>query len=149
MTEQEIIQAVEDYFNEMLSKDADYLDNVTDSWIYDAEDWFLNLLSQKDIKRFVLKKKECDYQEELVDLVHIFREIALKRFDELYDEKYGERDALFELNRILCDIKQINKTFERIKLKKFDAYNNAVSGQFEELVKNLQLLELRMIKLNH
>lgn len=49
MTEQEIIQSVEDYFNEMLAKDADYLDHVTDSWIYDAEQWFLNLLRQKGI----------------------------------------------------------------------------------------------------
>ena len=148
MTEQEIIQAVEDYFNEMLSKDADYLDNVTDSWIYDAEDWFLNRLEKDGIKIFT-NDAECEYTKEAEELNGIFWEIARKRFDELYDERYGERDALFELNRILCDIKQINKTFERIKLKKFDAYNNAASGQFEELVKNLQLLELRMIKLNH
>ena len=143
MIEQEIKQTVEDYFNEMLAKDADYLDLVTDSWIYDAEDWFLNLLSQKGTNRFILNKKECDYQEELVDLVHIFREIALKRFEELYDEKYGERDSLYELYKIVCDVKQMNKTFERVKhhFKKFNAYTNAISGQFEELVKNLQLLD--------
>lgn len=148
MKEQEIIQAVEDYFNEMLSKDADYLDNVTDSWIYDAEDWFLNRLEKDGIKIFA-NDAECEYTKEAEELYGIFWEIARKRFAELYDERYGERDALLELNRILCDIKQINKTFERVKLKKFDAYNNAVSGQFEELVKNLQLLEMRMIRLNH
>ena len=46
MTEQEIIQVVDDYFKEMLSKDADYFDNATKSWIYDAENWFLNRLKK-------------------------------------------------------------------------------------------------------
>ena len=140
MTEHEIKQAVEDYFNEMLAKDADYLDNVTDSWIYDAEDWFLKRLEDKGIKIF-----DSDYEftkgtEELVD---IFEEIARKRFDELCDEKYAKRDALFELDRIMCDIKQINKTFIRIKhhFNKFNAYTDAVTYQFEELEKGIKLLD--------
>lgn len=139
MTEQKIKQAVEDYFNEMLSKDADYLDHVTDSWIYDAEEWFLKLLRQEGIKIFT----NDEYTKETEKLVWDFRGIALKRYDELYDEKYGERDSLFELYKIVCDVKQMNKTFERVKhhFKKFDAYTNAVTEQFEELVKNLQLLD--------
>ena len=144
MKEKEIIQAVEEYFNEMLSKDADYFDHITDSWIYDAEDWFLNLLNKKGIKRFILKKKECDYQEEvIIDLAHVFWRIALERKDELYDEKYGKRDALFKLDKMVCNIKQMNKTFERVKhhFKKFNAYTNAVTEQFEKLIKNLQLLD--------
>lgn len=143
MTEQEIKEAVEEYFNEMHSKDSDYLDHVTDSWIYDAEDWFLNLLSEKGIKRFILKKKECDYQEEvIIDLVNVFREIAIERFDKLYDEKYGERDALFELDRMVCDVALLNKTFKRVKhhFKKFNVYTDTVSEQFEELAKNIRLL---------
>lgn len=143
MTEQEIKEAVEEYFNEMHSKDSDYLDHVTDSWICDAEDWFLNLLSEKGIKRFILKKKECDYQEEvIIDLVNVFRKIALERFDKLYDEKYGERDALFELDRMVCDVALLNKTFKRVKhhFKKFNVYTDTVSEQFEELAKNLRLL---------
>jgi hypothetical protein len=144
MTEQEIKEVVEDYFKEMLVKDTDYLDHVTDSWIYDAEDWFLNLLSEKGIKRFILKKKECDYQEEevIIDLVNVFREIALERFDKLYDEKYGKRDALFELDRMVCDVALLNKTFKRVKhhFKKFNVYTDTVSEQFEELAKNLRLL---------
>lgn len=141
MTEQEIKQAVEDYFNEMLSKDADHLDHVTDSWIYDAVNWFLYLLSQKGIKIYT-DERECDYQEEVTNLVHIFWEIALKRYDELYDEKYGERDALFELDRMVCDVALLNKTFKRVKhhFKKFNVYTDTVSEQFEELAKNLQLL---------
>lgn len=141
MTEQEIIQSVEDYFNEMLAKDADYLDHVTDSWIYDAEQWFLNLLRQKGIKIYT-DEMECDFQKEVVASCHIFWTLTLKRKDELYEEKYGKRDALFELDRMVCDVKQINKTFERIKhyFKKFNTYTNVVTEQFEELVKYLQLL---------
>ena len=42
----------------------------------------------------------------------------------------------------MCDVEQINKTFERIKhhFKKFNTYTEAVAYQFEELKKYLQLL---------
>lgn len=138
MTEQEIKQAVEDYFNEMFAKDADYLDIITDSWIYDAEEWFLKLLRQEGIKIFT----NDEYTKETEKLVWDFRGIALKRKNELYDEKYGERDALFELDRMVCDVALLNKTFKSIKhhLKKFNVYTDTVSEQFEELAKNLQLL---------
>lgn len=141
MTEQETIQAVEDYFNEMLAKDADYLDHVTDSWIYDAEHWFLNLLSQKGIKIYT-DEMECDFQKEVVALVHIFWTLTLKRFDELYEKKYGKRDALFELDRMVCDVKALLEKYNNVKhhFKKFNAYTDAVTVQFEELVKYLQLL---------
>ena len=107
------------------------------------EETVLDLKVKKGIKRFILKKKECDYQEEvIIDLVNVFREIALERFDKLYDEKYGERDALFELDRMVCDVALLNKTFKRVKhhFKKFNVYTDTVSEQFEELAKNLRLL---------
>lgn len=141
MKEQEIKQAVEEYFNEMHSKYTDYLELITDSWIYDAEEWFLNRIKKDGIKIFT-NDTDYEYTKETEKLVLDFRGIALKRQEELYDEKYGERDALFESNRIVCDIKQINKTFEHIKhhLKKFNTYTNAVTEQFEKLAKNLQIL---------
>lgn len=139
MTEQEIKQAVEEYFNQKFAEDADYLDHITDSWIYDAEDWFLNLLRQEGIKIFT----NVEYTKETEKLVWDFRGMALKRKKELYDEKYGKRDALFELDRMICDVKQINKTFGRIKhhFKMFNAYTEAVTYQFEELEKCLQILD--------
>ena len=128
MTNEEIKKLVEEYFKEMLSKDVDYLDHVTDSWIDDAEDWFVKIC-----KNFNVSFEEgCE-----------FRQYARKRFREIYDEKYSARDALFELDRITCDVEQINKTFKRIKhhFKKFIAYTEAVTHQFEELEKCLQLLD--------
>ena len=143
MKEQEIIQAVEDYFNEMLAKDADYLDHITDSWIYDAEDWFLNLLNKKGIKRFILKEKECDYQEEVViDLAHIFWKIALERKNELYDEKYGARDAKILLNGLIWQAKELQNAFESLKhnLKTFPTFNNVVTTDLDNLLEHLQIL---------
>lgn len=128
MKEKEIIQAVEEYFNEMLSKDADYFDHITDSWIYDAEKWFM--------------KKYYPEIDAIGPTLNIFWEIAMSRKNELYDEKYGARDALFELDRMVCDVKQIHKTFERIKhnLKVFPTFNNVVTTDIDNLIEHLQIL---------
>lgn len=139
MTEQEIKQSVEEYFNEMLSKDTDYLDHVTDSWIYDAEEWILEILKSKGTN---ISNENAEYTHEVKSYVYKFMDFARKRFDELYDERYGERDALFELDRMVCDVALLNKTFKRVKhhFKKFNVYTDTVSEQFEELAKNLRLL---------
>lgn len=125
MTNEEIKQAVEDYFNEMLTKNADYLDYITDSWIYDAEYWFM-----------------CKYSRDWDDKEN-FQYYARKRFDELYDEKYSERDAKYCLHRICNDVKTLLENYNSVKhhFKKFNAYTEAVTCQFEELVKRLQLLD--------
>lgn len=135
MTNEEIKQAVEEYFNEMLSKDEDYLDHITDSWVYDAENWLLDVLEKQ--------YQYNEYTPEVEEIVRKFWYFVQKEKDQRYDEKYGERDALFELDRIVCDVEQINKTFERIKhhFKKFNTYTEAVAYQFEELKKYLHLLD--------
>lgn len=133
MTDEEIKQAVEEYFNEMLAKDADYFYHVTYSWIYDAEDWFRHKYSLPD----------WDESEDTPEEVEMFWKIAQKKKKELYDEKYSKQFALFEIGIITCDIEQINKTFKRIKhhFKKFNTYTEVVAYQFEELEKCLQLLD--------
>lgn len=127
MTIEEIKQAVEEFFKIQLEKDPEYVDNVTDSWLYDAESWFIT------------RTDKAPSQEEF----YSFDKLVQEKFDELYDEQYGARDALFELDRIACDVEQINKTFERIKhhFKKFNTYTEAVAHQFGELKKYLQLLD--------
>lgn len=142
MTKQEIKQAVEDYFNKMIVNDADYLDHITDSWIYDAEDWFLNLLRQVGIKIFT-NDTEYEYTKETEELVGIFWKIALKRKEELYEERYGERDAKHGLHTIKNDVKTLLGNYNSLKhyFKKFNAYTEAVTYQFEELEKCLQLLD--------
>ena len=128
MTNNEIKQAVEDYFNEILAKDADYLDNVTDSWIDDAEDWFVKNCKNSNISF----EEGCE-----------FRQYARKRFDEIYNEKYGERDAKYSLHCIKNDVKTLLENYISIKhhFKKFNAYTVAVTEQFEDLLKSIQLLD--------
>ena len=128
MTNDEIKQAVEKFFQTAIEKDSNYIDHVTDSWIDDAEEWFVITYKNSNIS---------------FDDVCEFRRQALKRFDEIYDEKYGERDAKYCLHRIGNDVKTLLEKYNSVKhqFKKFNAYTNAVSYQFEELVKYLQLLE--------
>lgn len=126
MKEQEIIQAVEDYFNEMLSRDADYFDHITDSWICDAENWFM--------------KK---YFSEIDDIsLNQFSIIAIERKNELYDEKYGERDAKLLLNGLVYQTKELQDSFESLKhnLKVFPTFNDVVSTVISNLLKYLQIL---------
>lgn len=138
MTEQKIKQAVEDYFKEMFAKDADYLDSITDSWIYDAEEWFLNLLRQEGIKIFT----NDEYTKETEKLVWDFRGIALKRKNELYNEKYGERDAKIILNGLIWQAKELQNAFESLKhnLKTFPTFNNVVTTDLDNLLEHLQIL---------
>lgn len=133
MTEQEIKQAVEEYFNEMFAKDTDYLDHITDSWIYDAEDWF----------RHKYNLPVWDESEDTPEEVEIFWKIAIKHKKELYIERYGERDAKYCLRHIKNNVETLLEKYNSVKhhFKKFNAYTDAVTVQFEELVKNLQLLD--------
>ena len=126
MKEKEIIQAVEEYFNEMLSKDADYFDHITDSWIYDAENWFM--------KKYFSE----------IDAISLnqFSIIAIERKNEIYDEKYGIRDSKILLNSLIYQTKQLQNAFESIKhnLKVFPTFNNVVTTVIDNLIEHLQIL---------
>jgi hypothetical protein len=126
MTEQEIKKSVEEYFNEMLSKDTDYLDHVTDSWIYDAENWFMK-------KHFSEIDAIC---------INQFSTIAIERKNEIYDEKYGTRDAKILLNGLIYQTKELQNAFESIKhnLKVFPTFNNVVTKDIDNLIEHLQIL---------
>ena len=126
MATEDIKQAVEEFFKIQLEKDPEYVDNVTDSWLYDAESWFIT------------RTDKAPSQEEF----YSFDKLVREKFDELYDKQYGARDALFELDRVACDVEQISKTFERIKhhFKKVPKFNDAISSTFETLQEYLQTL---------
>ena len=141
MTNDEVKQAVEEYFNEMLAKDADYLDHITDSWIYDAEDWFFDRVEKEGIKIFT-NNTDYKYTKKIKELAGIFWGIALKRKEELYDEKYGERDAKLHLHYIIGEVFNLKGEFEKYKhhFKTFPTYDNVVSTDFENLLEHLKLL---------
>lgn len=116
------------YINNQLEQNPNWLDCITDSWIDDAEDWFVEICKGSNITF----EEGCK-----------FRQYARKRFVELYDEKYGERDAKYCLHRIGNDVKALLEKYNSVKhhFKKFNAYTEAVTYQFEELEKCLQLLD--------
>ena len=126
MTTEDIKQAVEEFFKIQLEKDTEYVDHVTDSWLYDAESWFIT------------RTDKAPSQEEF----YSFEELVQKRFDELYDKQYGTRDALFELDVVMYEVEQISKRFERIKhhFNKVPKFNDSISSTFESLQDYLQTL---------
>lgn len=141
MTKEEIKQAVEEYFNEMFAEDADYLDHITDSWIYDAECWFLNRIEKEGIKVFT-NDTDYVYTKETEELDAIFWTIVVVRKNELYDEKYGERDAKLILRGLVYQAKELQDTFESLKhnLKVFPTFNNVVSTDINNLLEHLHIL---------
>lgn len=126
MTTKDIKQAVDEFFKIQLEKDTEYVDHVTDSWLYDAESWFIT------------RTDKAPSQEEF----YSFEELVQKRFDELYDKQYGTRDALFELDIVMYEVEQISKRFERIKhhFNKVPKFNDSISSTFESLQDYLQTL---------
>lgn len=125
MTKEEIKKYVDEFFKEMLSIDENYLDNVSESWIDEAEDW---LLKHADS---VTLEEGCE-----------FRQGVRKKFDELYDEKFGSRDALLRLDSNIKRLRLLKNDFERDKhyFKKFPTYNNVVSTHFSELLEYIELM---------
>lgn len=126
MTTEDIKQAVDEFFKIQLEKDTEYVDHVMDSWLYDAESWFIT------------RTDKAPSQEEF----YSFEELVQKRFDELYDKQYGTRDALFELDIVMYEVEQISKRFERIKhhFNKVPKFNDSISSTFESLQDYLQTL---------
>ena len=125
MTNEEIKYAVEEYFKEILRLDKDYVDHVSESYIDDAEMWFL--AHNND----VTPEEGCE-----------FRQAVRKKFDEIYDEQFGTRDAILRLHISIQKLKLLRSDFERDKkfFKKFPTYDNVVSTDFENLLEHIKLL---------
>lgn len=133
------------YISSQLEQNPNWLDCITDSWIFDAENWFLDVLEkQYGMKIFEEDNGEYDeYTPEVDAIVRKFWHFVQKEKDKKYDEKYGERDAKYCLHRIGNDIKTLLEKYNSVKhhFKKFNAYTEAVTYQFEELEKCIQLLD--------
>ena len=102
MEKEVVIKKAHEYIDSNLSKNADWLDSLTDSWIYDAENWFLDLLP-KEIAIYE-DEEEYKYTKEAEELVSEFWGAVIKYHDEKYVELYGIRDAVYLLRGILYDL---------------------------------------------
>jgi hypothetical protein len=132
MKDEEIKQAVDEYFKEMLTLDKDYVDHVTDSWIEDAEMWF---------RAKYIVSSTISSENEPSEL-SVFYKLALKKFDEIYDEQFGTRDAILRLHTSIQKLKLLRSDFERDKkfFKTFPTYDNVISTTFNNLCEYMQLL---------
>jgi hypothetical protein len=102
----------------------------------------LDILEKEGMKIFT-NDTDYEYTEEVETVVHKFWGFVQKEKDQRYDEKYGERDAKYCLHRIGIDVKTLLEKYNSVKhhFKKFNAYTEAVTYQFEELEKCLRLLD--------
>ena len=127
------------YFDTMIEKDPKFIDNCSDSWIYDAEEWFYD---QFDV--YIERKL-------VVDFLNMCRAIWKRHYDELhaYDDysKIITSGDLFnkivELQRDLCPAQKYlchepwasHLTTEQTKdrLEKFKSINGALADIIKTL----------------
>ena len=143
MTPRKIKKLAVSYIAEQLKKNPDWFDCLSDLWIYDADEWLLEILQNKGMKIFTNNINDFEYTAEVDEIVHKFRGFVIKEKDRKYDEMYGERDAKNCLHRIGNDVNTLKDNFENIKyhFKKYSAVNEMILVDFETLLEHLRFLE--------
>ena len=117
MSPQKIKNFAINYITEQLEKNPDWFNCITDSWIYDAENWFLDVL-EKQYGMKIFEEDNCEYDEytpEVERLVHRFRFFIHKEKNKRYEELYGERDAFLALPEMIRYIKKVQEGFDTAK----------------------------------
>jgi len=102
------------YIDEQLKKNPDWFDYITDSWIYDAEEWFLGILHNTGMNIFT-NDTDYVYTPEVESIVHKFWNFVLKEKERKYEELYGERDAFNALPGMIRHIKKVYDGFDSAK----------------------------------
>lgn len=128
----ELEKYANEYFDKMIEKDPKFIDNCSDSWIFDAEEWFYNQFDE------YIERKST------VDFLNMCRAIWRRYYDELhaYDDysKIITSGDLFnkivELQKDLCPAQKYlchepwasHLTEEQAKdrLEKFKSINGAL-----------------------
>lgn len=125
LTEKEVKSIFDQYFDGKLKEDPEFVDHVTDSWVFDAEDWFWETYDLPDWNDPKDKPKELS----------IFGQYALKRFHEQYQLQFGKRDAMEYLPTFGFKVSVLAEEF-RCELKPYiDDWKkkDAIELKFNEL----------------
>lgn len=133
LTEKQIKKIADDYLAKKIEEDPEFCDNVTDSWIYDAEDWFWH----------TYKLPDWDEPEDKPEEMIIFRSYMLKHFNEVYKQRYGARDAKEYLPTFIFELQVLSERFRTdIKpyLKQVGQMDD-IELKLNELVKSLKDLK--------
>lgn len=135
----ELEKYANEYFDKMLEKDPKFIDNCSDSWIYDAEEWFYD---QFDV--YIERKL-------VVDFLNMCRAIWKRHYDELYAyDDYSKIltsgdlfNKIVDLQRDLCPAQKYlchepwasHLTEEQAKerLAKFKSINGALADVLKTL----------------
>lgn len=135
----ELEKYANEYFDKMLEKDPKFIDNCSDSWIYDAEEWFYD---QFDV--YIERKL-------VVDFLNMCRTIWKRHYDELYAyDDYSKIltsgdlfNKIVDLQRDLCPAQKYlchepwasHLTEEQAKerLEKFKSINGALADVLKTL----------------
>ena len=152
MTQEEIKQKAHEFIDTRLKENPDWCDCVTGSWIYDAENWFCEILEkEKDITLFT-NDEDYYYTDDVKKYVEIFWDEVQDYFKEKYIERYGSRDGKEYLKGTIYDLKQVKKKFEKAVeyLKNHESYSETIYkvpvDQIDETIKYIEVL-INQIKL--
>jgi len=102
------------YIAQQLENNPEWFCCITDSWIYDAENWFLDILEKQGMKIFT-NDTDYEYTEEVNTVVHKFWGFVQKEKDCRYEELYGERNAFLALPGMIRYIKKVQEGFDSAK----------------------------------
>ena len=102
------------YIAEQLEKNPDWFRCITDSWIYDAEEWFLEILQNKGMKIFT-NDTDFVFTPEVEAMDHKFYGFVQKEKERKYEELYGERDAFSALPGMIRYVKKVYEGFDSAK----------------------------------
>lgn len=112
MTKEQVKQKACEYIDTQLEKNPDWLDCITDSWIYDAEEWFETPLIRDGFKMYT-NNEYYEYTPEGQELHDMFWEESFKYLEEKDIEINGVRDGLAYLNCCLYDIKRLEEEIKK------------------------------------
>lgn len=117
MTKEQVKQKACEYIDTQLEKNPDWLDCISDSWIYDAEGWFETSLIRDGFKIYT-NDEDYEYTPEGQELHDMFWEESFKYLEKKDIEINGVRDGVAYLKGCLYDIKRleekVKKTNERL-----------------------------------
>lgn len=137
MKDSVIKKAAKDYIANQLDQNPDWLRCITDSWIYDAEDWFCS--------KFGITNDDNDPNT----TVQKFWSYALEEKERVYQKKYGERDAFLALPGMIRHIKEAKDAFmmeQEYYIQGSPIRKGKCKNAIEELERALVLMEELRIK---
>ena len=144
----ELEKYANEYFDTMIEKDPKFIDNCSDSWIFDAEEWFYEQFDE-----YIERKLTFDFLnmckaiwKRHYDELHAYDEYSNKiTYDYVFNKVVDLQRDLYPAQKYLCHAPWASHLTEeqaKKRLEKFKSINNALA----DILKTLGTLskELRL-----